>query len=111
MPGVNRESESDGTPSIVRPVRRARLLGALQIVVGLVVFGINVALRASKGQYVPALFIIGAPVLAVGIWNIATSFTGAVPVEKPPRWWKIGFYASLAVGVLVGLYLGIHLRS
>jgi membrane-bound ClpP family serine protease len=87
--------------------RSPRLLGTVLIGVGIGVCALNLLLIKLLGIYFGGLFVVGLPALFIGIWTLVTGRTNTALREKPPQWWTIGFYVSLALGLLTGLWLAI----
>ena len=90
-----------------------RLLGVATIVFGAAVLGVNVALIVGSGRYYGTIFILGMPLVTMGLWTLVTGKTNTPHASgpKPPLWWNIGFYALLVASVCYGLYLAIHLKK
>jgi hypothetical protein len=90
-----------------------RLLGLVQFGFGALVLGVNFAFIVWDHSYSGTMFILGIPLLAMGMWTLLTGRTQAVQVTgpKPPLWWLVGFYTLLVVSLLFGIYLAIHLRK
>jgi membrane-bound ClpP family serine protease len=87
--------------------RSPRLLGTVLIGAGIGVGALNLLLIKLLGIYFGGLFVIGMPALFIGIWTLFTGRTHSALSQKPPQWWTLGFYASLALGLLAGLWLAI----
>ena len=94
-------------PSQATGTRSPRLLGTVLIGVGIGVCALNLLLIKLLGIYFGGLFVVGLPALFIGIWTLVTGRTNTALREKPPQWWTIGFYVSLALGLLTGLWLAI----
>jgi hypothetical protein len=89
--------------------RSPRLLGLVQLLFGAALLGMNIAMIVWTQRYYGALFILGLPMISIGVWTTATGMTPTHAGPKPPLWWMIGFYSCGAIGLLSGLYLAIHM--
>jgi hypothetical protein len=83
-----------------------RANGALLLAVGIGLEGVNGATLVNDNTFYPKLVILGAALVPLGIWTLATgiAYDKNNPI-KPPGWWTAG-----AVGLtLLGLAIGIGL--
>lgn len=96
MNEANEQSQAMGA-------RSPRFMGSAMIGVGIGVCALNLAMIALLDIYFGALFVVGMPAVFIGAWTLLTGRTQSAGREKAPRWWTIGFYVSLAIGLLAGL--------
>jgi hypothetical protein len=88
---------------------RPRLLGLLQMGIGLVLLGTNVGLMIGLERYYAILFVGGFGLVGGGLWQAITGRTAPRAGErKQPLWWSIGLFTLLIAGALVGLYVAIR---
>lgn len=87
--------------------RSPRRLGIVMIGVGIGICALNLLLIALLGIYFGGLFVLGMPAVFIGAWTLFTGRTQSASPGKAPRWWTLGFYASLALGLLSGLGFAI----
>jgi hypothetical protein len=87
--------------------RSPRNLGTVMVGVGIGVCALNLLLIKLLGIRFGGLFVVGLPALSIGTWTLLTGRTYSALREKAPQWWTTGFYASLAVGLLLGLSVAI----
>lgn len=90
--------------------RHPRLSGFFILLLGVVCLGANVWMIQTEGKYYGKLFILGCPMVPLGLLVMITGIMqpprGAPPA---PLWWRVASWVLGLSGLGLGLYLAIQL--
>ena len=90
--------------------RSPRFGGAVFMLLGLLLLGMNAALIAWKQQFYSLLFVVGGVTTPIGFWWLVTGRAGprdGAGPERLPLWWQLGFYFCMFGGLGAGIALAV----
>jgi hypothetical protein len=94
-----------------KPTMSPRANGALLVGAGLGIEGLNGAFLMNDGTFYPKLLIIGAALVPLGIWTLATGIAyDKNSGVKPPTWWTVGAVVLTMGGVGLGIFVSEWLK-